>query len=68
MLTNQQFTKPMKHPLHLDQPMERAEIIEFWHVNGRNIGLVLEFGDEHRTSLKYGEIAELQKVEEVATI
>lgn len=62
------YTKLMKHPLHPEYPPERAEVIDFWHQEGRNVGLILEFGDEHRASMKYTEIEALQVTEEVVTV
>lgn len=62
-----QFTKPMRHPLHPDQPMEKAEIVDDWlGEKGDKIGLVLEFADEHIASLTTAEIKELQAVEVTA--
>lgn len=60
-MKKKQFTKyPIKHPLHPDCPAERVEIIDYYRIGGSAVGLLLEFGDEHRACLTFDEIRALQ--------
>jgi hypothetical protein len=50
----------LRHPLLPGCPAVAA-VVDWYRVNGRNAGLVLEFPDGHTASLTYDEIAELQE-------
>lgn len=51
----------LRHPLRPAALPERARVVAYYYQNGRNVGLVLCFGDGHTASLLYNEIAALQE-------
>jgi hypothetical protein len=55
--------------VHLQHPLlgcpAMAEFADYYLVNGRNVGMVLQFPDGHRASLTYAEIESLQGADHV---
>ena len=63
---NKYYTHPLIHPLRPGALPERAQIVNYYHQNGRAVGLVLTFADGHRASLTFAEVERLQEAAKTA--